>query len=118
MVIAGFNLICPECGIANPDDAENCLGCDRDLTSILLFMEDDFFDLELTKDCLIEYRKSFWGTRRTGKILRYPLNEISNVEFGSPITRLKFDFEGKRHVLPLREENIESIKTVLLPLID
>lgn len=116
--IPGFNLICPECGIANPDDAEYCLVCERDLTNILLFFEDDFFDLELTENCIIEYRKSFWGTRRTGKVLKYPLTEISNIEFGSPITRFKFDFEGKRRVLSLREENMKSIKTILPKLID
>lgn len=117
-VIAGFNLICPECGIANPDESENCLVCDRDLTNILLFFEDDFFDLEITENCLIEYRKSFWGTRRTGKVIKYPLTKISNIEFGSPVNRFKFDFEGKRHVLPLREENMDNVKKILPKIID
>lgn len=116
--IVGFSLICPECGIANPDDAENCLVCDRDLTNIVLFLEDDFFDLEITKNCLIEYRKTFWGTSRTGKVIKYPLSEITNIEFGTPITRFKFDFDGNRHVLPLREENMDSLKTILPKIMD
>lgn len=116
--IAGFDLICPECGIANPDNSEFCLVCDRDLTNIVLFLEDDFFDLEITENCLIEYRKTFWGDSRTGKVVKYPLNEISNIEFGSPITRFKFDFDGKRHVLPLRKENMDSLKTLINNLLD
>nr|WP_319374797.1 hypothetical protein [uncultured Methanobacterium sp.] len=67
-----FTLVCPECGVANPDDSLNCMVCDRDLTNIVLFLEDDSFDLELTSEYLIIYRKNFWGTDRTGKIIKYP----------------------------------------------
>lgn len=116
--IDGFNLICPECGVTNPDDAENCLVCDRDLTKVVLFLVDDPFDLELTKDCLIEYRKNFWGTDRTGKIIKYPLTEITNIEFGHPITRFKFDYDGERQVIPLRAENMEILKVTLLLLLN
>jgi hypothetical protein len=111
--VPGFNLTCPECGVVNPDDAEYCLVCDRDLTNIVLFLEDDSFDLELTANCLIEYRKNFWGTDRTGKVIEYPLSEISNIEFGSPISRFKFDYNGERHVIPLKEENMASLKVIL-----
>ncbi len=106
----GFNQVCPECCVANPDDAENCLVCDRDLTNIVMFLEDDSFDLEITTDCIIEHRKNFWGTERTGKTIEYPLAEISNIEYGSPITRFKFDYNGERHVIPLRRENMEILK--------
>ncbi|BDZ71585.1 hypothetical protein [Methanobacterium petrolearium] len=116
--IADFGLICPECGTANPDNTEYCIFCDKNLSEIVLFLEDDSFDLEITKNCLIEYRKTFWGDSRTGKVIKYPLKEISNIEFGSPITRLKFDFNGKRQVLPLREENMESLKALLSKIID
>lgn len=108
-----FSLICPECGVANPDDSLNCMVCDRDLTNIVLFLEDDSFDLELTSEHLIEYRKNFWGTDRTGKVIRYPLSEIRNIEYGSPVTRFKFDFNGERKVIPLRKENMEILKDVL-----
>lgn len=80
------------------------------LQETILFMEDDPFDLEVTKDFLIEYRKNFWGTRRTGKIEKYSWDKMENVQFGSPVTRFIFNHDGKRVVLPLREENMELIK--------
>ncbi len=113
-----FTLICPECGVANPDNSLNCMVCDRDLTSVVLFLEDDSFDLELTSEYLIEYRKNFWGTDRTGKVIKYPLSEISNIEYGSPITRFKFDYNGERHVIPLKKENMEVLKEVLPNIVD
>ncbi|EKF86435.1 hypothetical protein [Methanobacterium formicicum] len=113
-----FTLVCPECGVANPDNSLNCMVCDRDLTNIVLFLEDDSFDLELTDEFLIEYRKNFWGTERTGKVIKYPLSEISNIEYGSPITRFKFDYNGERLVIPLKKENMEVLKEVLPNIID
>jgi hypothetical protein len=113
-----FTLVCPECGVANPDNSINCMVCDRDLTNIVLFLEDDSFDLELTGEFLIEYRKNFWGTERTGKVIKYPLSEITNIEYGSPITRFKFDYNDKRQVIPLKKENMEVLKEVLPKIID
>ena len=113
-----FTLVCPECGVANPDNSLNCMVCDRDLTNIVLFLEDDSFDLELTGECLIEYRKNFWGTDRTGKVIKYSLSEITNIEYGSPITRFKFDYNGKRQVIPLKKENMEVLKEVLPNFVD
>lgn len=108
-----FSLICPECGVGNPKNAKNCMVCDKDLSGTVLFLKDDFFDLEITKELIIEYRKKFWGTDRTGKVIEYPLNEITNLEFGSEITRFKFDYNGERHVLPLRRENMKSLRKIL-----
>ena len=113
-----FTLVCPECGVANPDNSLNCMVCDRDLTNIVLFLEDDSFDLELTGEFLIEYRKNFWGTERTGKVIKYPLSEITNIEYGSPITRFKFDYNDKRQVIPLKKENMEVLKEVLPKIVD
>ena len=106
-----FGLICPECGVGNPKDAENCLICDRDLKNIIAFLEDDPYDLEITENSLIEYKKNFWGDERTGKITTYYFDKMEKIEFGSPISRFIFEYEGKRIVLPLREENMEIIKT-------
>ena len=114
----GFSQICPECGVANPDDSEVCLVCDRDLTNIVVFLEDDSFDLEITETCIIEYRKNFWGTDRTGKVNQYPITEITNIEFGSPITRFKFDYNGERQVIPLKAENMAILKVKLPPLLE
>jgi hypothetical protein len=106
-----FSLICPECGVGNPKNAENCIICDRDLTKIIIFLIDDPYDLEITEDSLIEYKKNFWGTERTGKVNRYYLSKMEKIEFGSPITRFIFEYEGKRVVLPLKEENMIKIKS-------
>lgn len=109
-----FDLICPECGVGNPADAEKCLLCDKNLKETVAFMEDDFFDLEITKDCLLEYRKNFWGDRRTGKINKYRLDKIEKIQFESPINRFIFIYEDKRVVIPLREENMKIIKDYFL----
>lgn len=105
-----FARICPECGVGNPRKAKNCLVCDKNLEETLYFMEDDSFDLEITADFLIEYRKNFWGTRRTGKINKYLWDKMENVEFGAPINRFKFVYNGKKVVIPLRDENMDTMK--------
>lgn len=108
--LGSFDLICPECGVGNPNGAKNCLVCDKNLEDTICFMEDDFFDLEVTRDCLVEYRKNFWGTRRTGKINKYLWDKIEDVEFGSPVNRFIFKYEGRRVVIPLRDENMMLVK--------
>jgi len=117
-VVADFSLICPECGVGNPPQAENCLVCDRDLEKTVAFLEDDSFDLEVTLDCLIEYRKNFWGTNRTGKVNYYQRDKMENLEFGSEISRFKFDYEGERKVIAFRKENLEKLKGLLTDLMD
>lgn len=112
-IMDNFSLICPECGVGNPKNTENCIFCDKDLKHTVAFFEDDPFDLEITEEHLIEYRKNFWGTDRTGKVNKYALNKIKKLEFGTPISRLIFEYNGKRVVLPLREENLIKIKEFL-----
>lgn len=109
-IMNNFTLICPECGVGNPNNAANCIICDRDLKNIIAFMEDDPYDLEITKNSLIIYKKNFWGNERTGKIIEYKIDKIEKIEFGSPVKRFIFEYENKRVVLPLREENMEIIK--------
>lgn len=106
--------ICPECGVGNPKGAKNCMVCDKNLENTIVFMEDDSFDLEITKECLVEYRKNFWGTNRTGKVNKYLWDMMENVEFGAPINRFKFLYEGKKVVLPLREENMETMRKIYM----
>lgn len=112
-IMDNFSLICPECGVGNPKNTENCIVCDKDLKHTVAFLEDDPFDLEITEEHLIEYRKNFWGTDRTGKINKYALNKIKKLEFGSSMSRLIFEYNDKRVVLPLREENLIKIKEFL-----
>ncbi|PAV03867.1 hypothetical protein ASJ80_02275 [Methanobacterium bryantii] len=104
-----FDLICPECGVGNSKGSKNCLVCGKNLEDTVAFLEDDSFDLEISKDAIIEYRKTFWGDNRTGKVNKYSLNKIENVEFG-PSSRFIFIYNGKRIVLPLKEENLRKKK--------
>ena len=108
-----FEKICPSCGVGNPSDASNCIVCDRDLSETVLFLEDAFFDLELTQDEVVEYRKNFYRTRRTGKVMRYTLKDMDDVEFGHPVKRFIFEYHGERVVLPLEEGNYERLKETL-----
>jgi len=108
-----FGKICPACGIANPENENRCIMCDKDLTLTVLFLEDSFFDIELTTTEFIEYRKNYYRTRRTGKIKRFKLDKMENIEFGSPIKRFIFDYNGKREVYPLKDENFMNLKEKL-----
>ena len=108
-----FNKICPSCGVGNPSDASNCIVCDRDLSETVLFLEDAFFDLELTQDELVEYRKNFYRTRRTGKVVRHTSKDMEEVKFGHPVKRFIFKYHGERVVLPLEEVNYERLKEAL-----
>lgn len=70
-----FNKICPKCGVANPDNEDNCIICDKDLLETVLYLEDAFFDLEITETEFVEYRKNYYRTRRTGKVKRFNLKK-------------------------------------------
>lgn len=109
-----FNKICPECGVGNPDDAENCLICDKDLSDTVLFFEDEFYDIEVTDEFFIEYRKNFYRTRRTGKVKRYSMDEMEKIEFGHPIKRFIFEYKGKKEVYALNDENYDALKELMI----
>ena len=104
-----FNRICPDCGVGNPEEADNCIVCDKDLSETLLFFEDEFYDMELTRELLIEYRKNFYRTRRTGKVKKYFIAEIKDIKFGHPIKRFNFTYNGKKEVYALNEDNYNSL---------
>lgn len=108
-----FGKICPACGMANTTDSKYCLMCDKDLMETVLFFEDEFFDIELTSTEFIEYRKNYYRTRRTGKIKRFKLDKMENISFGSPIKRFIFEYNGKREVYPLKDENYDELKQKL-----
>ena len=109
-----FNKICPNCGVGNPEDTDNCIICDKDLNETVIFLEDEFYDIELTKTSLIEYRKNFFRTRRTGKVKKYRLDKMEKIVFGHPVTRLNFYYNGKKEVYALKEENYQSLKDVMI----
>jgi len=109
-----FGKICPECGVGNPNDAETCIVCDKDLSETLLFLEDEFYDLEVTKKFLIEYRKNFYRTRRTGKVKKFLIDKMEKIKFGHPITRFNFEYDGKKEVYALKDENYDSLKDLMI----
>ncbi len=109
-----FDNICPNCGVGNPENADNCLVCDNDLTKTVLFLEDEFYDLEITTDTIIEYRKNFYRTRRTGKIKKYSLDKVEKIEFGHPITRFIFEYRGEKIVYALKKENYDLLRGTMV----
>ena len=109
-----FNKICPKCGVGNPEDAENCIVCNKDLSETLLFFEDEFYDLEITKEFFIEYRKNFYRTRRTGKVRKFRIDKMEKIKFGHPVTRFSFEYDGKNEVYALKDENYDSLKDLMI----
>ena len=105
--------ICPNCMIANPNNAENCMMCDKDLLETVLFLEDEFFDIEITSKEFIEYRKNYYRTRRTGKVKHFKLDKMRNINFGTPIKRFSFEYDGKKEVYPLRDVNFILLKKLI-----
>jgi ribosomal protein L40E len=109
-----FDKICPKCGVGNPDEADNCIVCDKDLEETMLFFEDEFYDIELTNDSFIEYRKNFYKTRRTGKVKIFNIDKMEKIRFGHPITRFTFNYNGKKEVYALKAENYRSLKYLMI----
>jgi hypothetical protein len=109
-----FDKICPKCGVGNPDEADNCIICDKDLEETMLFFEDEFYDIELTNDSFIEYRKNFYKTRRTGKVKIFNIDKMEKIRFGHPITRFTFNYNGKKEVYALKAENYRSLKYLMI----
>lgn len=106
--------ICPKCGVGNPDNVDNCILCDKDLEETVLFFEDEFYDIELTKDSFIEYRKNFYKTRRTGKVNVFSIDKMEKIRFGQPITRFTFNYNGKKEAYALKAENYRSLKYLMI----
>jgi hypothetical protein len=80
----------------------------------MLFFEDEFYDIELTNDSFIEYRKNFYKTRRTGKVKIFNIDKMEKIRFGHPITRFTFNYNGKKEVYALKAENYRSLKYLMI----
>lgn len=65
-----YDVICPECGVGNMESARECLVCGLYLENTLVFMEESLRHGG-HPNYIIEYRKSFWGDPRTGKVVEY-----------------------------------------------
>jgi hypothetical protein len=109
-----FDKICPNCGVGNLNDTENCIVCDKYLIETVLYFEDEFYDIELTNELLIEYRKNFYRTRRTGKVKKFCIDKMEKINFGHPITRFSFEYNGKKEVYALKKENYDSLKDLMI----
>ncbi|WP_414470215.1 hypothetical protein [Methanobacterium sp. ACI-7] len=80
-------LTCPECYNINPESAENCQKCGKNLKEILFFSKgklSDMPDVEMTKRFLIVYKNNIFG-KRSGKIDKYYLNKMGKVEINDNI---------------------------------
>jgi hypothetical protein len=80
----------------------------------LLYIEDQFFDIEITKNKFIAYEKKNSGTKRTGKIKEYDIEAIENIHFEYPVTIVNFDYNGKKAVYSFNPQNYESLKDLMI----
>ena len=80
----------------------------------LLYIEDQFFDIEITKNKFIAYEKKNSGTKRTGKVQEYDIDAIENIHFEYPVTIVNFDYNGKKAVYSFNPKNYNSLKDLMI----
>jgi hypothetical protein len=80
----------------------------------LLYIEDQFFDIEITKNKFIAYEKKNSGTKRTGKVKEYDIDAIENIHFEYPVTIVNFDYNGKKAVYSFNPKNYNSLKDLMI----
>ena len=100
---------CPE-GLDNTENSSDTV----ESNEILLYIEDQFFDVEITADKFIAYEKKNSGTRRTGKVKEYSIDSMKNIHFEYPVTIVNFDYQGKKAVYSFNEKNYNSIKELMI----
>ena len=100
---------CPE-GLENSEKTSYTAESDK----ILLYIEDQFFDIEITEDKFIAYEKKNSRTRRTGKVKEYNIDSMENMHFEYPVTIVNFDYHGKKAVYSFNEKNYNSIKELMI----
>ena len=80
----------------------------------LLYIEDQFFDIEITKNKFIAYEKKNSGTKRTGKVKEYNMDAMENIHFEYPVTIVNFDYQGKKAVYSFNPKNYNSLKDLMI----
>jgi hypothetical protein len=80
----------------------------------LLYIEDQFFDIEITKNKFIAYEKKNSGTKRTGQVKEYDIDAIENIHFEYPVTIVNFDYNGKKAVYSFNPKNYNSLKDLMI----
>ncbi len=99
-------------GSDNNDNSADNPKCD----GTVLYMEDQFFDIEVTSNKFIAYEKKNNGTKRTGKVKEYNIDSIENIHFEYPVTIVNFDYNGKKAVYSFNEKNYNSLKDLMIKL--
>jgi hypothetical protein len=103
------NKTCPE-GLDTAANSENNEKSDK----TILYLEDQFFDIEVTSHKFIAYEKKNSSTKRTGKVKEYNIDTMENVYFGYPVTIVNFDYNGKKAVYSFNEKNYNSLKDLMI----
>ena len=80
----------------------------------LLYIEDQFFDIEITNSKFKAYEKKNSGTRRTGKVKEYNIDAMENMHFEYPVTIVNFDYNGKKAVYSFNPKNYNSLKDLMI----
>ncbi len=88
----------------------------RDQNKILLYLEDQFFDIEITSKKFTAYRKKDFTSQRTGKVKEYCIDSMENINFEYPVTIFNFDYKNKKAVYSLNEKNYNSLKDLMIEL--
>jgi hypothetical protein len=80
---------------------------------MVLNLEDQFFDIEVTGHKFVAYEKKNSG-KRTGKVKEYDIDSIENIRFEYPVTIINFDYKGKKAVYSLNEKNYDLLKDLMI----
>jgi hypothetical protein len=103
------NKTCPE-SLDNTENSTTNTECDN----TLLYIEDQFFDIEITKNKFIAYEKKNSGTKRTGKVKEYNMDAMENIHFEYPVTIVNFDYQGKKAVYSFNPKNYNALKDLMI----
>ncbi len=80
----------------------------------LLSLEDQFFDIEITKNRFTAYEKKNSGNKRNGKFKEYNMKDIENFHFGYPVLIASFQYHDKRAVFSFNEKNYNALKDLMI----
>ena len=102
------NKTCPD-SLDITENSTTSAGYDK----TLLYIEDQFFDIEITKNKFIAYEKKNSGTKRTGKVKEYNIDVMENIHFEYPVTIVNFDYQGKKAVYSFNPKNYNALKDLM-----
>ncbi|MGB9201167.1 hypothetical protein [Methanobacterium sp.] len=103
------NKTCPD-SLDITENSTTSTGYDK----TLLYIEDQFFDIEITKNKFIAYEKKNSGTKRTGRVKEYNIDVMENIHFEYPVTIVNFDYQGKKAVYSFNPKNYNALKDLMM----